>query len=206
MVRDPEIYPTILDGEEARRVVYIAGDIAPTLDGFIITRGNANDAAYDARRGSGNRVISNTVHGEGWSDGSGGLYLSESTATVQSNLIQGNTTDRASGGIDIASCDTPRILDNETRLNTAALIGSGIYARCMSMPRVERNLIVDNAAVFYGGGAMFNNGPWPTFVVNRVFSNTAETGAGLLLGTSGQFTVTNNVVARNGNGGDPDNG
>ena len=41
IVRAPKIYPTTLDGEGQRRVVYISGSITPTLNGFIITRGNA---------------------------------------------------------------------------------------------------------------------------------------------------------------------
>jgi len=246
VVRDPEMNPTILDGEDARRVVTIAGDISPTLDGFIITRGQANHASYLAGHGggifseeaspiirdntiisntasiaptggkgggiyldgasasariSGNRVLSNTVHGEGWSDGGGGLYLSDSDVTVQSNLIQGNTTDQAGGGIYIACCGTFRILDNEIRSNTSALNGGGIYSRFSSLPHIQGNLIVDNSAAWYGGGAMFTNGPQPTFVANRVFSNTADSGAGVLVTGSGHYTLTNNVVARNDNGG-----
>ena len=41
VVRAPDTYTTTLDGEIARRVVYISGDITPTLDGFSITRGDA---------------------------------------------------------------------------------------------------------------------------------------------------------------------
>ncbi len=42
-VRNPTLYPTILDGRRLGRVVQITGSIAPTLDGFTITGGNANN-------------------------------------------------------------------------------------------------------------------------------------------------------------------
>ena len=42
-VRDPSLYPTRLDGQDARRVVYVGEGITPTIDGFIIARGNASN-------------------------------------------------------------------------------------------------------------------------------------------------------------------
>ena len=41
VARDPDAHPTVLDGERKRRVVYITGNITPTLDGLIIANGNA---------------------------------------------------------------------------------------------------------------------------------------------------------------------
>ena len=47
VVRDPVGYPSTLDGEGARRVVHISGDITPTVDGFVIARGNATGLTTD---------------------------------------------------------------------------------------------------------------------------------------------------------------
>lgn len=44
MVRDPALYPTTLDGEGARRVVYIRGPAAVTIEGLTVTNGYATDA------------------------------------------------------------------------------------------------------------------------------------------------------------------
>jgi len=41
VVRDPATYPTTLDGEGARRGVYVSGDITVTLEGFTVTNGTA---------------------------------------------------------------------------------------------------------------------------------------------------------------------
>ena len=66
-VRDPEVYLTTLDGENVRRGVYISGSITPTLDGFVVTRGNASNAATDPGYGGGiyssgaNPILTNNV-------------------------------------------------------------------------------------------------------------------------------------------------
>ena len=44
VVRDPLAYPTTLDGEDQRRVVYIEPNLAPALDGFVITRGHSDSS------------------------------------------------------------------------------------------------------------------------------------------------------------------
>jgi len=44
VVRDPQAYQTVLDGEGMRRVVYISGGITLVLDGLVIVRGNASGA------------------------------------------------------------------------------------------------------------------------------------------------------------------
>ncbi|NIV31701.1 MAG: hypothetical protein GWN58_20120, partial [Anaerolineae bacterium] len=49
--RDPSAYPTTLDAQRNGRVVYINGEISPTVDGFTITGGNANGETIDAGRG-----------------------------------------------------------------------------------------------------------------------------------------------------------
>ncbi len=244
VVLDPEMYPTTLDGEDARRVLYIVGAIFPTVEGFIITRGNANTASYLAGNGGGifsevaspiirnntivsntasisptsgrgggiylygasdsafiqgNRVLFNTAHSDSWSHGGGGLYLSESDATVQDNLIQGNTCSRAGGGIYIGY-GAPRILGNEIRSNVSDGNGGGIYSRFGSRSYIEGNLIVNNTARAYGGGVIFIAAQ-PTVVANRVLSNTARSGAGVSMATNSYYTVTNNFIARNDNGG-----
>ncbi len=148
---------------------------------------------------SGNQVLSNTAHSTSWDEGGGGLYLSHSDATVQGNLIQGNTCNRAGGGIYVGCCGAPRILSNEIRSNESDLNGGGIYARYSDRPRVEGNLIINNVAAWNGGGGMMVNYGSPTITANRIFSNTGSGAVGLQTGD--YFTVTNNFIAHNDNGG-----
>jgi len=244
-VRDPDAHPTTLDGEGVRRVVYISESISPTIDGFIITNGNANSAtvgigegggiyskgaspiiqnnviisntasisptsgsgggiylygASDSALISGNQVLSNTAYSDSWGQGGGGLYLSHSDADILGNLIQGNTCNRAGGGIHVGCCGAPRILGNEIRSNESDHNGGGIYARFTGWLHIEGNWIIDNVAGSYGGGICSVNGNQPTIVANRVLSNTASSGAGVLVETSRYYTVTNNFIAHNGRG------
>ena len=117
IVRDPEIYPTTLDGENSRRVVHISGDIAPTLDGLIITRGDASTAAVDPGYGGGiycttqadpiitnNKIIDNIGYTSDteWGSG-GGIYITNSdgipkSAVVRDNLIANNKASSAPPG------------------------------------------------------------------------------------------------------------
>ena len=69
------------------------------------------------------------------------------------------------------------------------------------MPHIEGNSVTNNVARFYGGGICAVNGVEPTIVANRVFHNSANLGAGVLLETSAYFTVTNNFIAHNADGG-----
>lgn len=104
-VRDPETYPTVLDGEGQRRVVYISGSVSPTVDGFIITRGNASHAPL-AYRGLGggicnlgatsviaNNVITNNVAYTGtdqYGVGGGIYFYAPSSAVITGNQVLSN--------------------------------------------------------------------------------------------------------------------
>jgi parallel beta-helix repeat protein len=241
--REASAYPTTLDAQRNGRVVYINGEISPTVDGFTITGGNANSEAIDAGCGggiysrnaspiiqnnvvitnvgsvsptagsgggiylesasasaliSGNQVLSNSVHSTWWDRGGGGISLYYSDATVQSNRIQGNTCDRGGGGLHSLS-GSPRILENEIRAN-AALNGGGIYTR-QAWPLIQRNLIVDNVAGYSGGGINAAHASEPTIIANRIFSNTGSDAGGLVIWGPGLYTVTDNFVAHNDDGG-----
>ena len=241
--RDPSAYPTTLDAQRNGRVVYINGNISPTVDGFTITGGNANSEISGLGRGggiysrnaspiiqnnvvitnvgsvsptngsgggiylesasasaliSGNRVLSNSVHSTSWSWGGGGISLYYSDATIQGNRIQGNTCSRGGGGIHTWS-GAARILENEIRAN-AALNGGGIHLR-EDWPLIQRNLIVANVAGYWGGGINADHASEPTIIANRIFSNTGLHAGGLVIWGPGYYTVTNNFVAHNDDGG-----
>ncbi len=242
--RDPDTFPTTLDAQQNGRVIYINGNVTPTLDGFTITGGNANSEAEEVGHGggiysgnaspiiqhniitgnvasisptfgygggiyltnaqastliSGNQVLSNTGSISGSSNG-GGIYLWQSDGTILSNLITINTSGRDGGGV--YSVDgSPHLLDNEVRGNVAGRNGGGLLL-IGGFPLVQGNLIADNLAGWdgtnwHGGGLMVMYRGSPTITANRVFSNAAGTGAGVVLETNGNYTVTNNFIAHN---------
>jgi parallel beta-helix repeat protein len=170
VVRDPDAYPTTLDGEWQRRVVYIGGTITPTIDGLIVTRGNATGlggAPYDQDDGGGiysegaspivvNNVITNNLgssstdtYGEG-----GGIYLvnASATAVISGNTIISNTASTGytgyGGGIGLYESDAT-VEGNQVLSNTGSTadwgIGGGIWIS-RHHPRVVSNTIQWNKA------------------------------------------------------------
>ena len=71
--RDPALHPSILDGEEARRVVYLSGPATVVLDGIAIANG---------------RVLSNTAPWQG-----AGLYARNVTLTLRHVDVYSNVLD-----------------------------------------------------------------------------------------------------------------
>ncbi len=193
--RDPNAYPTTLDAQRNGRVVYIKGDISPTIDGFIITGGNANNEAIGAGRGGGilslnaspviqNNVITNNIAYTGttpWGRG-GGMCLAYAPAStiISGNLVLSNTASTTyyglGGGLDF-SRSAARVIGNEIRHNTAGRGGAGVY---------------------------LNESHGMIFSENQVISNTTTVsptltaiGGGFYIEYSSPFTLTNNVIAQN---------
>ncbi len=151
---------------------------------------------------SGNRVVSNTASTGGIGDG-GGLYLEDSDVTVRDNLIMSNTASFRGGGIAVWLC-SPHLVGNEIIANVAGGNGGGVNLYYSSAV-IEGNLILGNMAGGNGGGIIHGGGNpnpgSPTIIANRIFSNSAVSSGGIGLSTSDYFTVANNLIAHNGNGG-----
>jgi hypothetical protein len=116
----PVSYPTTLDAQGQGRVIYVAGEISPTIEGFRITGGKAVEL------------------GDG--DNGAGIYLLQSAATVSHNEIYSNTSGGAGGGIMLDASDT-LVTNNRIFLNTAAEGGAGIALG-------DSNAVVRENAVF----------------------------------------------------------
>jgi fibronectin type 3 domain-containing protein len=160
VVRDPVAHESVLDGENARRVVKIIA-AGVTLDGLTIRRGNASgtgaecDDAADAACGGGvfvradhvsitnNRVLDNTADASpagGWRVGHGGGIMAccyFTNLTVTGNLIANNLGSTASagegGGIAVKYGTGVRLSDNRIIGNvatTGADVGWGGGVAC----------------------------------------------------------------------------
>jgi putative cofactor-binding repeat protein len=227
-VCDPEIYPTTLDGENARRGVYISGDITPTLDGFIVTRGNASNAATDPGYGGGiysngahpivtNNVITNNVAYSStisWAHG-GGIYVRGSygapvMAVISGNVIANNAASTAylgeGGGLEVRYGSDVIVSNNTFQGNIAGATnngkGGGLSLHDTSAV-VSGNLVQNNQATptgaGFGGGFYIQFGD-VTLSGNTVISNAAQYGA-VTLEYNTNVALTNNVIAQNPAGG-----
>ena len=159
----PISFPTRLDAGGRGRVLYISGEISPTLAGFHVTGGDAQGlgGAPDGANAGGGiyihqarahlqqfRVYSNTAHV------GGGLYLRESASTISVTLIAGNQAFEGGGGLYLHASDGADLRFNQITGNKI-LDGNGAgLALERSRARLDGNQITDNVAYRESGGGI----------------------------------------------------
>jgi len=132
---------TILDAEYAAyHVIYCNSVSDLMIEGFTITGGYASEVG----------LLDPDACG-------GGIYLNDSSPTIQSNIVSGNTANRYGGGICCFFMSSPTIQHNTISANWAKYEGGGGIS-CMdnSSPVIFNNLIWDNwlTGDFEGGGGI----------------------------------------------------
>jgi hypothetical protein len=220
--RDPDSYPTILDGQRHGSVVVIQGaapplpPITPTLDGFTITNGDgagalgcrASYAPHDcgggifsadaAPRLLNNVIRDNYISAGGYHSYGGGMHLQGRAASpTVTHLIQGVV-----------------ISDNVIENNVAAIAGGSAitgYGGGISLyyisATIESNTIQNNIAsdkrnVGYGGGISLDHSP--ATISNNDFRNNIANldgrvggGGGIRVLQSSQVVVHSNSFFNN---------
>ena len=176
VVCNPEQYHTTLDGENARQVVYITGDITPTLDGLRLTNGSSNLG--------------------------GGIRTSNAHPIVRRCHIYSNTATFHGGGIH-AMAAHPVISGCQIYSNTA-LNGGGVYLTTSDNATLTGNIIYSNSTNGGNGGGVFlsesdkarmtNN-----MVVGNWISGTLGTGSGIQVYSS-TVQLLHTTLARNSGG------
>ena len=187
---DAETNPTTLGALGEGRVLYITGNISPTIMGLRITGGNAAGLGGEPREGDAgggvyvftamatitdNQVFSNTaIYG-------GGLFLHGSTTTLSGNIVSSNIGD----GLYLIWSDV-MLSGNTFSSNT----GSGL-SLAGSDGTLSGNTVFSNT-----GSGLSLAGSDATLNDNTVFSNTGS-GLGLV---GSDVTLTGNTVLSNGGG------
>ena len=202
---DPNNNPTTLDAQNQGRVIYITGEINPSIQGFTITGGDAaglGGCEPDERDcGGGIYVISATTtisdclinNNQALNGNGGGAFLAGVDTGVVSNNIFHTNTAQGGGGIALED-DSITIINNIFRDNTGTGSGGGIDIMG-SQTDLIKNLVIDNYAGYKGGGmclGMFGG----TLDSNLIISNTANNeGGGIHIFGVGKWT--NNVLIDN---------
>ena len=141
---DPEANPTTLDAGGQGRVLYVTGDVSPTIEGLRITGGDAAGLGGGVYVITATATISNNqIFGNSAGSG-GGLYLYSSAATLDRNTIISNTAWQG-GGLYLDSSDAT-LTNNVVADNQANTAGSGLYIKG-SIPGLLHTTIARN-----GGG------------------------------------------------------
>lgn len=223
--RDPISYPTTLDAQElgsVMRIISATGQtVSPTVDGLIITHGDASD---DGGCGGGiyiegagallvNNVISgNVAHSSGLGYG-GGIYLTNSLSSlvISGNVVQGNiasTGGAGYGGGVYLEKGLAAISDSVIQSNTSSIadegIGGGILLR-EGTGTLTGNLIQYNvgSSVSAGeGGGLYSVGSVVVLRDNTFRDNVASgpamgNGGGLYSWTDLALTAERNVFLSN---------
>jgi hypothetical protein len=202
VVRDPDIHPTILDGEGTRQVVNISASSSPTLDGFTIIGGIAPDGGgvyiNNASPVIQNNVITGnqTIDSDTYEDGRGGGIFVDgaSNAMIAHNHILGNTSGYG-GGIYHYGSTTITILANEIADNVSSFRGGGILIE-RAPDIIQANLLSGNSATQDGGGMLI----WaaaPSVDANRIMGNSANAGGGISMGNNATPGLLNNLFISN---------
>jgi uncharacterized repeat protein (TIGR01451 family) len=191
---NPISFPTTLDAQGRGRVLYVTGDISPTIEGLRITGGDGDYGGGVYVTGATALICDNWVFGNTASAAGGGLSLNSSAATLSRNIVTGNSADWC-GGLDLFFSDAT--LDgNMFTDNYAAWSGGGLCLEYSDGATLDGNLFASNRAGFEGGGLYFE-GSEVALNGNTVISNTADQGGGMSLFGNSDATLTNTIVADN---------
>lgn len=178
---DPAGNPTTLDAQGNGRVLYITGDISPTVENLHITGGDADGlGGYYAV------------------DCGGGVYVVDATATISDSQIFSNTAEYG-GGLYLDTINA-LLIGNTISSNQALDRAGGLYLTGgddFTLTLLISNTIFGNEAVDSGGGLVLTGESDATLIGNTVFDNSADEGGGLYLTGDSDATFISNIVSDN---------
>jgi len=135
-----------------------------TLDGFIVTGGNATNGGGIYISGI-SSILNNIIRGNSATNGAG-IYAYAS-ADIVGNVIEDNNASTTGGGIIIArSYTTVNVRENVIRRNNAKYSG-GLFTSNYLLAVVEDNLFEANAASTSSYGSAMNIPAYTTLRMNR---------------------------------------
>jgi hypothetical protein len=202
---DPGSNPTTLDAQGQGRVLFITGEVSPTVEGLRITGGNAAGLGGHAEwwrtfdAGGGVYVITATAtlgDNQAFSNAAeygGGMYLNSSAATLNGNTIYSNAAIRGGG---LYLWDSAAVLNGANTANgTDWQAGGGGLYLLESDAMLSGNTVSANTAQNLGGGLYVANSA-ATLSGNAISANIADNGGGLCL-TWEAATLSGNTIFAN---------
>jgi len=199
---DPAANPTTLDALGQGRVLFITGEVNPTVEGLRIIGGDAGWLGGSIGGwpvGGGVYAISTTATiSNCWLFGNtamvgGGLYLYESDATLSGNAVFSNTAYNG-GGLHLWD-SAATLISNTITFNTAYYWGGGLNLE-NSAATLSDNTIAANTAGYDGGG-LYLAGSDVTLSGNSVLTNTASGDGGGLRLYDSAATLSDNTISAN---------
>jgi len=156
--RNPTLHTTVLSGEIYSEQIYWSLHVVTlsgnaTLDGFTVTKGNANGDAAPYNQG-------------------GGIYLNSSAVLTARNCVFSTNT-ASSGGVICSYSYSPVTVTNCTFSGNTAGSGGAIYSSTSSSVTATNCTLLNNVATGTGskGGAIYSLGKVKLF--NNILWHTA---------------------------------
>lgn len=183
----PITQPTTLNAQGQGRVLYIAGNIAPAIEGLHITGGNGS---YKG----------------------GGVYISSATASIKHNWIYSNTALWGCGlylEFSAATLSSNTIFSNANSTSIGGDAGGGLYL-WQSAATLSENTITSNTVNFGDGGGLYLYNSAAIVRGNTIAANIATIddyfgaggkGGGLYLDHSDATITGNSIMSNRGFGG-----
>lgn len=172
---DPEANPSTLDAQWQGRVLYITGEVSPTIEGLRITGGDATG-------------LGGTPWGD---DAGGGVYLITATASIDNNWVFSNTGFHG-GGVCLYQCTAT--FNGNTIVSNTGVAGGGL-SLVSSTVTLSSNIVMSNSGGQGGGLSLL----WSNATLNNndIISNTANAGGGGLMLSGSEATLNGDTVASN---------
>jgi hypothetical protein len=197
VARDPGTYTTILDGENARRAVYITGPVTPVFQGLTLQRGNAAGLGGDPSMPT--------------TDFGGAVYANGSSPTISNCRIVSSSA--GFGGGMALYYGSPMVANSEIVSNTANQdIGGGVIRGggggiflYQSPATIVGNLVARNVAsgthmTFDGGGGLYLDTSAATILSNTIRDNYGNPNGGGIFLWDSAATIRQNLIQDNNAG------
>jgi len=196
---DPAANPTVLDGEEVRRVIEVTDSATPVIQGVTVTHG------YHSVRGGGLAIFDSPlvqVRDSAFQANSAGSYggaLSAQQATLEVDgcRFQGNSAVNGGGAV-ILSSGVNATVTHSTFTGNTAVYGSAVHADEASLTFSD-NFVTDNLGPSSGSAVSLNGGEG---IEVRFYNNIIAGNAGDAINVM-RYTLLlyHNTVSDNGDDG-----
>jgi uncharacterized repeat protein (TIGR01451 family) len=197
----PFTHTTTLDGQDARRVIYVPAGYTPTLQYLALTGGSADAGGATGQLGGGLynagsdlTLLANAVHNNRANQSGGGLYSAAGNLLLQNNTLYRNHAGEDGGGLNVAG-GRARLENNTFNANQATNGGAIYNAASMAL---TNTILADNMILSESGGSgggIYNSGAITLAYNNIVFNDTPEfIGMPDPIGTNGNVAVDPDFV------------
>lgn len=210
--RDINAHPTILDGQNNKRVLNqsVSFNTKTVWDGFVIQNGNVTSfsstsnnncgggAFLRARGGLRNcRIINNAAYN------GGGVYSYASSSypcTLEACTVSHNTASNDAAGVYVYYMSLSKCVVSHNRsTNTSSGYGGGVYVGYANSSRdIISNCLIANNTSAYAAGVYLNSG---TKILNSTIVRNKNSSTSMGAGVYGYYTATivNSIVWGNRN-------